>query len=132
MKKRIYAFLLATLLVSETLTASETESSISIDKTEKIKTTAYCMGTTTASGHPVRYGICAGQSWMCDQGNWIACVWTREGEFLGYFEVLDKGGTDAIKNGYVIDVYFPTYDECVEWMKKTNGKCLVQYVQAEG
>lgn len=100
---------------------------------QKIKTTAYCQGTVTASGKKVRYGICAGADWMVDEGNWVALLYSSDGtEFYGYFEILDKGGTDAIKNGRVIDVYFPTYDECKDWMEATEGKCLVKYVQAEG
>lgn len=106
---------------------------------QQIKTTAYMLDGTTASGRHTRRGICAGQEWMVEQaiesgtGSWVAMIWTADGtEFLGYYEVLDTGGTEAIKNGYVVDVWFSTYEECVEWMEITEGKCLIKYVWAEG
>lgn len=110
---------------------------MTIDGSQRIKTTAYYLDGITASGQHVRPGICAGMDWMVDEadenGSWTAMIWTADGtEFLGYFELLDKGGTDAIKNGNVIDVWFPTYEECQEWMEITNGKCLVRYFYAVG
>lgn len=131
MRQIITALILATLVTMQVSAKGITPDNE--NGLKEIKTTAYCQGTTTASGQKVRYGICAGQDWMVDDGNWVALIWSEDGtEFYGYFEVLDKGGTDAIKDGYVIDVYFPTYEDCKQWMKETNGKCLVKYIQAEG
>lgn len=107
-----------------------------IDGAEKIKVTAYTGGTVTASGTKPRYGICAGADWMLydqdDGGTWVAMVWTVEGEFLGYFELLDRGGTEAIRNGYVIDIYEETYEDCVDVMESTHGECLIKYIKAYG
>lgn len=107
-----------------------------IDGAEKIKVTAYTGGTVTASGTKPRYGICAGADWMLydqdDGGTWVAMVWTVEGEFIGYLELVDRGGTEAIRNGYVLDIWEETYDDCVSLMKLTGGKCLVKYVKAYG
>ena len=114
-----------------------------IDGTQKICTTAYTADPTakTASGERVREGICAAadkylydsEFFNDDPGTWVAMIWTTDGEFLGYFEVLDRGGTEAIRSkGTVIDIYCDTYEKCVEWMEITQGKCLVKYVKAVG
>ena len=62
----------------------------------------------------------------------VAILYTLDNEFLGYFIVNDAGGTDAIRNGYVIDVYRSDYDRCVEWMKLTGGKVKVKWVKGKG
>lgn len=62
------------------------------------------------------------------------------GDMLGVWECLDTGfgsdsdgdGVGSIQEGKVIDIYFPTFDECKEWMKKTNGKVYVQLMDAVG
>jgi len=132
MKKRILAILMCFVLGVPMVCNAKGITPGEENEVSKIKTTAYCVGTTTASGTPVRYGVCAADDEHFGK-NWVAMIWTEDGsEFLGYFECEDKGGTEAIHKGYVIDVYCPTYDECVEWMKKTNGKCLVKFVWAEG
>lgn len=134
MKNRIMAIVSLLILLLVCIDASANSP---LDGTERIKTTAYMIDGTTASGQHTRAGICAGPTWMVkdanEQGTWVAMIWTADGtEFLGYFEVLDQGGTDAIQNGHVIDVWFETYDECVEWMETTQGRCLVKYVWAVG
>ena len=107
----------------------------------QMHTTAYCQGTITATGVPVRKGICAVKK------EWIgltAIVYSNEngkpGELLGYWECLDTGfggdangdGIGSIQEGKVIDMFFPTEDECYEWMKVSGGKCFIQLVDAEG
>jgi len=105
-------------------------------------TTAYLDSGITASGCQTREGICAAKK------EWIgmtAIIYERTddnkiGELLGIYEILDTGfggdsdgdGIGSIQEGKVIDVWFPTYDLCVEWMKKTNGRCFVQLVNAQG
>lgn len=62
------------------------------------------------------------------------------GDFLGYWECLDTGfggdadedGVGSIEDGRVIDMYFPTLEECKNWMKLTGGKVYVQLIDAEG
>lgn len=103
-----------------------------------MSTTAYCTGTTTASGTPVRYGVAA-----VDKGHMgqLAIVYARTpegpGEVLGIFECEDTGkgadsdgdGVGAIEAGWVIDIYFPTLEECKAWMALTGGKVYVQYIE---
>lgn len=104
-------------------------------------TTAYCQGNITASGAKVRKGICAvKKEWM----GLTAVVYEYKdgeiGDLIGYYECLDTGfggdvdgdGIGSIESGKCIDIYFPTYEECVDWMKKTGGKVYVQLIDAEG
>lgn len=107
-----------------------------------ILTTAYCDGEVTCTGKKVRYGICAVKK------EWIgktALIYNREedgtiGDLLGIYECLDTGfgadsdgdGIGSIQEGKVVDVYFPTLEECEEWMKKTNRKVYIQLFDAEG
>lgn len=108
----------------------------------KMYTTAYHYGEITASGVPVRRGICAvKREWM----GLTAVVYAYNpdgsiGDLLGYWECLDTGfggdadgdGVGSIEAGKVIDMYFPTLEECRDWMKLTGGKVYVQLVDAEG
>lgn len=105
-------------------------------------TTAYHHGEITASGVPVRRGICAvKREWM----GLTAIVYEYKpdgsmGDLLGYWECLDTGfggdadgdGVGSIEAGKAIDMYFPTLEECRDWMEQTGGKVYVQLVDAEG
>lgn len=96
---------------------------------EKIKTTAYCVGEITANGSKVHEGGCAAsKEHMGD----IAILYTLDGEYIGMYEVNDAGGTDAIRQGYVIDVYFKTYTRCKDYMALTQGNVYVKWVKGEG
>lgn len=108
---------------------------------KRMHTTAYCTGSVTCTGVPVRYGICAvKKEWVGK----IAVVYADNdgvpGELLGIWECLDTGkgadsdgdGIGAIQEGKVIDMYYPTYEECVEHMKITGGRVWVQFLDAKG
>lgn len=107
-----------------------------------ILTTAYCDYGVTKSGVTVRPGICAGKKeWL---GLTVIAYERLDdgsiGEMLGIWECLDTGfgadsdgnGIGSIQEGKVIDMYFPTYDECEDWMKKTKGKLYIQLIDAVG
>jgi len=95
----------------------------------QMKTTAYCYGEITYNGSKVHYGGCASS---LDHLGDMAIIYTTDGKYIGTFECNDLGGTDAIRNGYVIDVYFPTYEECEQYMILTQGGCFVKYVKGVG
>lgn len=95
-----------------------------------MKITCYCPescpGEITASGASVRVGIAASSR---DHLGDCALIWTEEGQFLGYYECLDVGGTDAIKNGYVIDIWEPNMAAAKRIMAITRGRVKVQFVE---
>lgn len=96
---------------------------------EKIKTTAYCVGHHTANGSKVHEGGCAASS---EHMGDVAILYTLDGEYLGMYEVNDAGGTDAIRQGYVIDVYFENYTRCKDYMALTEGSVYVKWVKGVG
>lgn len=96
---------------------------------QKINVTAYCVGHHTATGIPVHYGCMAvSKEHLGD----VALLYTIDGEYIDLFEGNDQGGTDAIREGRVIDIYFPTYDECKEFMKLTGGVAYIKYISGNG
>ena len=101
--------------------------------------TAYYIHGTTASGAKTREGICAGSSLYF--GKTIA-VWQRlpdgtVGDLIGYYECLDKGGTNGIKSGYVVDIWCESYEDCQEFMNTIyedgcKGNVYIQVIDAKG
>lgn len=96
-----------------------------------LETTAYCDHGLTASGCMVRRGVCAAREDMIGR---CAVIYEMAedgtmGDFLGYYEILDTGGDYRIRNGSVIDIYMPDYDQCMEYGRR---KAYVQIVEAEG
>lgn len=96
---------------------------------EKIYVTAYCCGTHTATGVPVHYGCMAVSK---DHLGDVAILYTTGGEFIDLFEGCDQGGTDAIRESRVVDVYFPTLEECRAFMAYTGGVAYIKYISGEG
>jgi len=137
--KKFYIFsLIVVLMLSFTLPVKAQE----YEEPFKICTTAYCQGEITYTGVPVRAGICAvKKEWVgltavvyeCNPDGSI-------GNLLGFWECLDTGfggdadgdGIGSIETGKVIDMYFPTLEECQDWMKLTGGKVYVQLIDAKG
>lgn len=96
---------------------------------QKIYVTAYCCGTHTATGVPVHYGCMAvSKEHLGD----VAILYTENAEYLGIFEGNDQGGTDAIREGRVVDIYFPSYEQCREFMARTGGVAYIQFVPGKG
>lgn len=97
---------------------------------QQIEVTAYCYGTTRCDGGAVRIGICAGKK---DWYGKVAAIYLDNGgspgEFLGYFEILDTGGDERIKNGTVLDIYIPDHDACIEFGRR---EVLVVLIDGEG
>lgn len=97
--------------------------------------TAYCLPGITASGEPVREGICA-----TGKKEWIGktiVLYQRlpdgnVGEIIGIYECKDTGCRSS-----VIDVWFPDLDKCQEFMNRVyengcKGKVFIQVIDAEG
>ena len=63
----------------------------------------------------------------------IAIVYLPDGYYVGMFECNDLGGTEAIRTGKVLDIYFPTLFECKEYMRLVGtGKIYVKYIHGNG
>lgn len=129
------------VLITPSLRANAKEPELKL-----MNATAYCMGTTTATGLEVREGLCATDpDHMGD--NWCAVIYKaipdgnggyKLGERLWILECEDTGPkTGGVYKGYTIDIYRNNKDRCQEIMDKVyedgaKGKVYVQYVQAEG
>lgn len=97
---------------------------------QPMEATAYCYGTTRCDGGKVRIGTCAAKK---DWYGKVAAIYLDNGgemgEFLGYFEILDTGGDERIRNGTVLDIYIPDRDACIEFGRQ---KVLVVLIEGEG
>lgn len=131
MKKVIFFLLLFVCVICTPVQAKEYE-------LRKCHTTAYCLKGITASGCEVRDGICAGpKEWL---GSTIIVYQrlpgNKVGKLIGIYECLDIGGSEAIQEGRVIDIYQETYEDCKEFMKTVyedncEGKIFIQIIDSE-
>lgn len=110
----ILTMLIACLLHSNT-SAGEFKRSIA---------TAYCLKGTTATGVELDGSYKRVVASKREYFGKIMAVWIDEGDhipkadnFLGLYEVADTG-SESIRNGKVIDIYLPTYEECMEFGAK--------------
>ena len=102
------------------------------DAIEKhIEATAYCYGTTTCTGKPVREGIAAMSKRYLGM---TAHVYTEDEngnplDYIGTYEIEDTGGDYRIKNGNCIDIYIPDYDKAIEFGRQN---VVVYLIEAKG
>lgn len=96
----------------------------------EMQATAYCDGTTTATGKRVREGMCASKrEWFGK----VALVYERNsdgsvGDFIGAYEIEDTGG-QPIRHGKVIDIYMKSRNACFEFGRKN---VLVKVIGGDG
>lgn len=112
-----------------------------------VDTTGYCRGTHGSHGDRMEKGYVAYTPESYGSALEVyEAVETEEGyklgEFIGLYEIRDTGygkstgqGKSAVRAdkphegtieaGLSVDTYFPTYGECVSWMKKTGGKIFI-------
>lgn len=92
-----------------------------IDELRAIEATAYCVTGTCADGTWTEEGVTAAMA-----KKYIGCiayVWERTedgsiGDHIGVYEIHDTGGDYRIKNGTVIDIYIPSYDDAIQFGRK--------------
>ena len=109
----------------------ESVNSVDTSEMQKMYTTAYCLHGVTASGGTTRPHIAACNPHLGD----VAIIYSLSGEYLYTAEITDKGITDGLIAGTVIDVWFDTYEEAEEWMQLTstdNGKSMVYVLWVSG
>lgn len=126
--KRLLAVLTAVVIFTRPVQAKAEENPYPL---EKHKTTFYCpesAGDITSTGKKVRYGICATDKAHLGM---TAGIYSEDlTEFYGWFECEDTGG-ESVENG-TIDIWLPSMESGIEWMKKTNGTVMVQFINAKG
>lgn len=83
----------------------------------------------TANGGTTHIGSCA-----CNREHLgdIACLYSIEGYFIGYYECNDTGGTEGLKNGTVIDIYADSLDEIYRAAEEWGTEYYVLWVEADG
>ena len=127
-KTKLILIVLALCLISCGATRGERVNSVDTSGMQKMYTTAYCLHGVTANGGTTRPHIAACNPHLGD----VAIIYSIDGEYLYTAEITDKGITNGLIAGSVIDVWFDTYEEAEEWMRTTGGKCFVLWVDGKG
>lgn len=127
-KTRMILIVLAFCLISCGATRGERVNSVDTSGMQKMHTTAYCLHGVTANGGTTRPHIAACNTRLGQ----VAIIYSIDGEYLYTAEITDKGITNGLIAGNVIDVWFDTYEECEEWMRTTGGRCYVLWVDGKG
>jgi 3D (Asp-Asp-Asp) domain-containing protein len=84
----------------------------------EMQATAYCIDGTTATGTHTRKGICAGKrEWFGKTAVVYADNHGEIGDLIGIYKVEDTGG-DPIRNGKVLDIWVPSYDEAIQFGRR--------------
>ena len=133
MRHRAKLIIIAILMCLVSCGAERREQVNTVDTSQMVTmhTTAYCLHGVTASGGTTRPHIAACNPHIGE----CAYIYTMDGEFLDLVEITDTGQTEGLKSGNVIDVWFDTYEECIDWMTKVGkygGKCKVLFVEGIG
>ncbi len=107
---------------------------VKADEIHNVKATAYCLDKNlTAMETKPRYGVIAGKrEWLGK----TCIVWLDDGDgqikaenYYGTFVFEDVGGSDAIKKGYVIDVWIEGYENAKNFGCKNM---IIQILESEG
>lgn len=104
------------------------DNTVDTSEMELMYTTAYCLHGITASGGQTRPGIAACNIHLGD----VALVYTTDGVFLGAYEITDTGITDGLTSGRVLDVWRANKTHAKGWMKLTDGRVYVQWIEGDG
>lgn len=96
-----------------------------------IEATAYCYGTTTCTGKPVREGIAAMSKRYLGMTA-IVYELDENGEpfdYIGTYEIEDTGGDERIRNGNCIDIFMNSYEDAINFGRK---QVVVYLIEAKG
>ena len=114
------------LMLSICINAEEIEEPETEPQYIQMEATAYCYGTTRCDGRSVRIGVCAAKpEWYGKLAAVYEDAYGKPGEFIGYFECLDTGGDERIKDGRCIDIYNPDEAWCIKFGRKKVLVCLI-------
>lgn len=130
MKKRVLSVLIILTLLYAIAKKAEAKTDLSYMVGSgfwQVEATAYCdCEQPTASGQLVRYGICATAKDLMYK---TIAIYDKDMNLIGYFESLDTGGDSRIREGKVVDIWLPTYEECVEFGRQ---RVFIEVIDAEG
>lgn len=91
----------------------------------KVRCTCYIpTGNPTASGIYPHEGVIATNRQHLGES---AMLFTLDGEFIGYFDSMDTGGHEGLKNGTRIDVYRDTLDRAYDWVATYGDYVLIEW-----
>lgn len=91
----------------------------------KVRCTCYIpTGNPTASGIYPHEGVIATNRQHLGES---AMLFTLDGEFIGYFDSMDTGGHEGLKNGARIDVYRDTLDRAYDWVATYGDYVLIEW-----
>ena len=101
------------------------------DLTEPVLVTWYInpSGNHTASGGNTFKGSCASSREHIGD---VAALYSKEGYFIGYFDCNDTGGTEAIKQGRVIDIFANDIEEIYRTSEEWGTEYKVVWIEADG
>jgi len=88
---------------------------------EAFHATAYCLSGLTAAGVPTIRGIAAADPKVIPLGSMIHVDSPTMG---GVYQVLDTG---ALIKGKIIDIFIPSYDECLEFGRRAVKVKVLRY-----
>lgn len=98
--------------------AREIEDEFNTPEYHSMVATAYCLHGTTATGTQTREGVAAAKrEWFGKTVNVYRNNAGEPGELIGTYTIEDTGGK-AIRNGSVIDLWFPTYEAAINFGRK--------------
>lgn len=86
-------------------------------------------GNKTADGSNTFIGSCAMN--RANLGKVVA-LYDKEKNFIGYYDINDVGGTEGLKSGKVVDLYFKDEQTLIEFFEKYGTKLYVQIIESEG
>lgn len=91
----------------------------------KVRCTCYIpTGNPTASGIYPHEGVIATNRQHLGES---AMLFTLDGEFIGYFDSMDTGGHEGLKNGTRIDVYRDNLDRAYDWVATYGDYVLIEW-----
>lgn len=83
----------------------------------------------TADGSNTFVGSCAMN--RANLGKVIA-LYDKEKNFIGYFDVNDVGGTQGLKDGKVVDLFFTDMETLNNFFEEHGTKLYVQIIDSNG
>lgn len=83
----------------------------------------------TASGGETFIGCCASNKEHLGD---IACLYSIDGYFIGYYEATDTGGAEWLENGTCIDIYVDDLGQMYRMAEEWGTEYLVHWVEADG